>query len=287
VASASGVAVVIPPRIGFVIYGSIANISIGKIFIAGIIPGMVIGLGYAVYTLIVAHKKGWKGAKRGSLKEIWVSFKDAIWGLMTPVIILGGIYGGVFTPTEAAAVAVAYGLFVGLFIYKEIHFRDLFLIIGKAGVSSAGVLFIIANASVLTWLITTQQIAAFFTTLLLDISSNAVTAMLLMGLIVFIAGFFIDGASIFYLFLPVFLPVLRTFKMDLVWFGVFMQTAIAIGFITPPVAVNLYPACLIGGISLEAITRPIISFVFVAVITLLIIGFFPGISTWLPSVLGI
>ena len=211
---------------------------------------------------------------------------SAFWALMSPVIILGGIYGGIFTPTEAAVVAVIYSLLIGLFVYKEFNVKDLWHILADAGVSSASILIIMANAGAMTWLITSQGIATRFGTALLGVSDHRIVILLLIDLMVIIAGVFIDGISIAYIFVPLFLPVVTQLGMSSIWFGVVLTVGIAIGFTTPPVAVNLYPACRIANITLGKISKEIIGFVAAGVVALILITIFPDIVLLLPKTLG-
>ncbi len=286
IAASSAIAVVIPPSINLVVYGVISGDSIGALFIAGILPGLVVGLAFIIYTYIFAKRHGLKGEKFGSGAEIWKGFKSSFWGLLSPVIILGGIYGGVFTPTEAAVVAVFYSLFVGLFIYKGIKVKDIFGILAETGISSASILIIMANAGAMTWLLTSQGVASRFGTAMLGISEHKIVILLIIDLLVIIAGVFIDGISIAYIFVPLFLPVIQQLGMNSVWFGVVLTVGIAIGFSTPPVAVNLYPACRIANISLGEISKSVIGFVIAGVAALIVLTCFPEIVLVIPRALG-
>jgi C4-dicarboxylate transporter DctM subunit len=287
IAASSAIAVVIPPSINLVVYGVLSGESIGTLFIAGVIPGIVMGICFAVYAFFYAKKRGYKGEKRGSAKEILLAFKDAVWGILSPLIILGGIYGGFFTPTEAAVISVLYSLIIGIFVYKEFDVKELWTILGATGVSSASIMIIMANAAVYTWLITTQGVAVRFGTALLSISDNKIVILMLVNLIMVIAGVFIDGISIAYIFVPLLLPVVTQLGMSSIWFGVVMTMAIAIGFTTPPVAVNLYPACRIANIDLMTISKAIVGFVVAGCISLVIVTLFPGLILWLPNMLGV
>lgn len=286
IAAASATAVIIPPSINLVVYGVLAGQSIGTLFIGGILPGLLIGLCFAAYTLIYALRHRCRGERYGSLREIFKAFKEAFWGLITPIIILGGIYGGIFTPTEAAVVSVVYSIVIGLFAYRSFRIRDLWRIVADAGVTSASILIIMANASAFTWLLTTQGIATQFGAAILSISENRLAILFLIDLILIAAGFFIDGISISYIFVPILLPVVVKLGMDPIWFGVVMTVAIAIGFTTPPVAVNLYPACRIAKVSLADISGQIIGFVVFGCVALALITIFPDIILWLPRTLG-
>lgn len=286
IAASSAVAVVIPPSINLVVYGVISGDSIGTLFISGIIPGILMGICFIVYAFIYSMRHGYRGERFGTVKEVLHGLREAIWGLFSPIIILGGIYGGIFTPTEAAVVAVIYSLLIGLFVYKEFNVKDLWHILADAGVSSASILIIMANAGAMTWLITSQGIATRFGTALLGVSDHRIVILLLIDLMVIIAGVFIDGISIAYIFVPLFLPVVTQLGMSSIWFGVVLTVGIAIGFTTPPVAVNLYPACRIANITLGKISKEIIGFVAAGVVALILITIFPDIVLLLPKTLG-
>ena len=286
-ANAGAIGIIIPPSIAFVVYGVVAEVSIGKLFMAGVVPGLIIGLALALVSYILARKNGWGGGgKKPTPGEIWDAFKDAAWGLMTPVIILGGIYGGIFTPTEAAGVAAVYGLFVGFFVYKELNLAKLKKLLIDASVGSAVVMLIVASATVFAWLVTTEGVAQDLSKAMVEFSSNKYVIMLIMNLILLVAGCFIDAISAYYILLPIFIPILNAVGVDLVLFGVIMTVNLAIGQITPPVGVNLYVACNIANISLKQISRAIMPFLIASLIALAAITYIPAISMWLPTALG-
>ncbi len=289
VASSGNIGIIIPPSIAFVVFGVLAEVSIGRLFIAGIVPGLLIGLsliGAGFLTirssgmvLACSPKSGWKERVR--------ALKDAIWGLLAPVFILGSIYGGFVTPTEAAGVAVVYGLFVGVFIYREIGVRDIWRLLADASVSSAVVMFIIAFAGVFAWLLTSAQIAASLAESMLSISSNKYVLLLVINAILLLAGCFIDAASAYYIFVPIMLPVVRSIGVDPLVFGVFMTVNLAIGMITPPVGLDIFMASNVGGVSLKEVSLKVIPFLIASILVLALITFFPGVSLWLPDLLGI
>lgn len=285
IAASSAISVVIPPSVTLVGYGVVGGVSIGDLFLAGILPGVLMGFAFCVWAFIVSKKRGYRGDRFGSGKEIWKAFKEAFWGLLSPLIILGGIYGGFVSPTEAAVVSIVYSLFIGLFVYKDFKLSTIWQILGDAGTSSASIMIIMANASFLTWLLTAQGVGRAVTTALLSVSDNPHMIMLLLVLILFIAGFFIDGMSSIYIFAPLMMPVIAACGYSSLAFGVLMSMCLAVGFTTPPVAVNLYPACRIANIGIHEISREVIGYVIVGMLIIILCVFFPEIITCLPEAL--
>lgn len=286
-ANAGAIGIIIPPSIAFVVYGVIAEVSIGKLFMAGVIPGLVVGLALAVVSYYISKKRGYGGSgKKATGAEIWAAFKDAAWGLMTPVIILGGIYGGVFTPTEAAGVAAVYGLFVGFFVYKELNWAKLKKLLIDSSVGSAVVMLIVSSASLFAWLLTTEGAAQAASAAMVNFSKDPWIILLIINIIVLIMGCFMDAISIFYISLPIFLPIIKMYNIDPIWFGVIITVNVAIGQITPPVGVNLYVACNIADLSLTDISKAVIPFLLASIVALILITYIPALSLWLPGLLG-
>lgn len=285
VAAAGGISIIIPPSIAFIVYGVLANVSIGGIFIAGIIPGLILGLCLIVYAVVYCKRRGYRGSGRVSGREIWRSFKEAALGLLSPVIILGGIYGGIFTPTEAAAVSVLYSLILALVVYRTMSLKDMFRVFASSGESAASIMIIIGDATVFSYVCTIEGVATAASRGLAGVSSSNIVTLLVMMLILLIAGCLINGNSILYIFVPIMLPIAKQMGYDPMWFGIFMVMASAVGMITPPVAINLYPAAHIGGISLSSISKAILPFVGVSIIATVIIMLFPSLSLWLPGLM--
>jgi C4-dicarboxylate transporter DctM subunit len=283
---AGGIGVIIPPSITYVIYGVVASQSIGKIFIAGIIPGILMGIALIIAGLFADRKSLTKKAEPFSLKEVLRTFKDAIWGLLMPLIILGGIYGGVFTPTEAAAVSCVYGIAIGVFVYKEIKVKDLFNTMVKAASGTAVVMLIISSASIFAWIISVEGIADTVSNGILSLVASKFAVLMLLNLILLIVGCFIDAVSAIYILTPLLLPIAQKLGLDLVHFGIIMCVNLAIGLTTPPVGVNLFVACGITGISLKQISKSLGPVFIASIIVLLIITYIPALSLWLPETLN-
>ena len=287
IAATGSLAIVIPPSIAFIIYGVITNTSVPALFAAGVVPGIITAMFLIIPSFFIAKKYGWKGERWGTRKEMWVAFKEAIWGLLAPVVILSGIYGGIFTATEAAVVAVFYGFFVGFVIYRSLTLEILYGIFRDAVVSSAVVMFIVAFAGLFSWTGSTLGVMDKTSSYLLSLSSNPLVILLLINLILFIAGMLMDAISIFYVFLPILIPIIKFFNWDPIWFGVMMTLNLAIGQITPPVAVNLYVIANIADLSLETISKSVVPFVAIMLVALLVTILFPSLSLWLPTLFGL
>ena len=231
-AAAGAIGVIIPPSITFVVYGSIADTSIGDLFIAGLLPGIIMGIGLMIVALVVGRKSDLKTLPKASKKERWAAFKDAFWGLMMPVIILGGIYGGIFTPTEAAAVSVVYGLFVGVFIYKKIRFKEFYAILMDTTSTTATVMFITMAASLFAYVLTRARLDVTISSALENATGGSVIIFfIIVNIILLIAGCFLDSTSALYIFTPLFVPVAQALGIDLIHLGVVMIVNLAIGLL--------------------------------------------------------
>lgn len=285
-ATAGGIGVIIPPSIPFVIYGAIAGVSIGKIFMAGIVPGLLMGAALIIASLLMVKKMDIEPQPKASFKEKMTALKDAFWGLMMPVIILGGIYGGFFTPTEAAAVAAVYGILVGMFVYRKLKIKDLHALMVESAVGSAIVMFIVASAGLFAWFCTTTGISDMASDALLSVSGSRTVFLLLVNIILLIAGCFLDAPSALYIFTPIMLPVATQLGYDPVALGVVMTVNLAIGMITPPVGVNLYVACGVSKISLANISRSVVPYLVASLIVLFLITYVPEIILFLPNLMG-
>ena len=266
-ATAGAIGVIIPPSITFVVYGSISDVSIGSLFISGVLPGLLMGAALIIMTLWIGRSERWK------------AFKEAFWGLLMPVIILGGIYGGIFTPTEAAAVSAVYGLIVGLFVYRTLKIKDLKKIIIDSASTTAVVMLITAAASLFAYVLTRARInVAISSALETFAAGNTVVFLIIVNICLLIAGCFLDSTSALYIFTPLFLPVAQALGMNLVHFGTIMIVNLAIGLVTPPVGVNLYVACGIAKVDLKAISKAVVPLIIASLIVLLLVTYIPQIS---------
>ncbi|ARK28650.1 TRAP transporter large permease [Halalkalibacter krulwichiae] len=279
VAASGSLGVIIPPSIPMVIYGVTGSVSIGNMFIAGILPGIVVGLGLAVYAYYYSKKKGYSGTGiKFSLKNVGKETWEAKWALFIPFIILGGIYGGIFTPTEAAVVAVIYGLFAGVIIYRELGFRDLPQVLADSALTTATVLIIVGSATAFGRLLNLEQIPSRIAEGLLTISENKIVIILLIAVLLLIVGCFMETIASIIILTPILLPIGISLGYDPIHFGIFMIVGLAIGFITPPLGVNLFVGSGISGVSIESLSKAILPFFIVMVVTLLIIIFIPQLS---------
>ena len=289
IAAGAGLSIIIPPSIAFIVYGNLTDVSVGALFLGGIIPGIIVGLFLILTVYLTSKKHNFRGAaERGSLKEIRKAFVQSIWALLAPVIILGSIYAGVATPTESAIMGVFYALFVGLFIYRTITLEVLVSSLVETVAGSAVVMFVVAMAGIFSWAASTLGVIDAAAQLVQGLTTNKLVFVLLINVVMLIAGMFLDAISITYVFMPIILPVLLQLQIDPLYFGVVLVIALAIGQITPPVAVNLYVTSNIikSNINDEMI-RFVIPMVFVSILALLVITLFPQISLCLPIASGL
>ncbi|MFT6532199.1 MAG: C4-dicarboxylate transporter DctM subunit [Limimaricola cinnabarinus] len=298
VCTGAALSIVIPPSIGLVIYGVIAETSISRLFIAAILPGLVMGLAMLA-VLPLANRAGAPAhspalaalapapdAARPYGRRLWSAFRDSFWGLMTPVVILGGIYSGVFTPTEAALVATVYALAVGGLIYRTLSLRGLYDALADAAASSAVVMLVVAYASLFGWVVTVEDLVGSYSTALLGISGNEWVVLAVIMAILLVAGMFMDPVTVMFVSLPIFLPVMRELGWDPVWFGVVVMVNLAIGLITPPVGINLYVAANVTRLPIERIARGALPFLGASLLGLVVIAAVPGLSLGLARLLN-
>jgi len=284
IASAGTIGVVIPPSVPMVLYAVIAGESVAKLFLGGFIPGTLMGLGLIIWALRVAKKRGYPAGKRYPAKEVLKRFASATWGLMTPVIILGGIFSGVFTPSEAAAVAVVYTVLVAVFVYKAVDLKKFYKLVVGSGVTSALIMFIIATAKVFGWGLAFYQIPQAVAGAILGLANNNyVLVYLLIDIIILLAGMFMETASALIILTPIFIPAVLGVGGNLIHFGVVLTVGLAIGMATPPVAIDIYVASAITGLPMGRITKPIIPMVLILTAVFLLITYVPQLVMFLPN----
>ncbi len=277
-ASAAELGVIIPPSIPMILYGVSAEVSIGELFIAGIGPGLFIGVSLMLFVWCYCKWKGWGKRDGDGRLSVPRAAYNAVWVLLMPVIILGGIYGGVFTPTEASAVAVFYALIVGVVIYREIGVNDLFNILRKSAISSAVVLFIIANAGMFAYLITRAGVPDAIGRFLVDVLQSPFYFLLGVNAALFLIGMFIETSAAIIVLAPILAPVAQHFGIDPIHFGLIMVVNLALGMITPPFGVNLFAASTVARISVDRIVRDLVPFVLVVLACLMVISYVPVLS---------
>lgn len=282
-AAGGTIGVMIPPSVPLVLYGVMSGASIGNLFIAGIIPGVIVVVSLLILVYVISWIKGYGGGESFTFKEFLIAFKDAILALLMPVIILGGIYGGVFTPTEAAVVAVVYGLIVGIFIYREIKLKDLVDIFSSSAVTSAVIMFIIAGASIFGYYLTRARVPRELTDAMLGVTENWIIALLIINALLLIVGIFLETSAAIVILTPILVPIVSALGIDLVHFGIIMIFNLAIGFITPPVGLNLFVAANIANTKFESLLRAIVPFIIILILDIIIISFIPSLSLWLGT----
>lgn len=286
-ACAGGLGVIIPPSIPMVVYSVATDASVGKLFIAGFGPGFVLSLTLILVARHIAKKRGFGGnGEPANLKSILKAGREATWALMVPVIILGGIYGGVFTPTEAAVAAVFYGLFVGLFVYRELKVYQIPKHLIAAAQMTGMVLIIVGTATALGRIMTIEKIPDMIAQSMLAISDNKFVILLLINLFLLFVGMIMDTLAAILILAPLLLQVVSQFGVDPVHFGLVMILNLAIGFVTPPVGVNLFVASGMTGVEFLTLSKACLPFIGAMLVALLVVTLCPALSLWLPTVLG-
>lgn len=285
IATAGSIGVIIPPSIPMVIYGVSTSTSISSLFMAGFLPGILIGFSLIVVSYLYCKKQGWKGDERKyTAKEKLAAIWDAKWALLNPIIILGGIYAGIFTPTEAAAVAAVYAFICGAFIYREFNIKEMFATIGNACNTTGTTMVIIGCATAFTKILTIEKIPGAITNGIINFTDNKILILLLINVLLLIVGCFMDTTPAMMVLAPILLPIAAQFGVDPIHFGIVMVVNLAIGFITPPLGINLFVASRVGRSDLETVCSGIIKFILVMVVDLLLITFIPAISMTLPNI---
>ena len=282
-AASSCIGPIIPPSIPMVVYSSLAGASIGKLFIGGIIPGILMGLTMMVICFIIAKRRNYPRVKGITLRDVGISFIEAIPGILVPVILLGGIYGGIFTPTEAAVVAALYSLVVGALLYRKISFKDLIRILKVTVVNSALIMIIIGAASLFGYVLTIEQIPAKLTEGLLFLTTNKYVMLFIFNIILLVLGCFMELNSILLIFVPIMIPVVNMLGIDLVHFGVVAVINLMIGTLTPPFGMMMFITAGIAEEPVHVVIKELIPFYIGLIILLLILTYCPVLVTALPS----
>lgn len=285
VAASGTIGLIIPPSLTMVLYGVSTGVSIGGLFLGGIIPGIIMCVALMAVEYIISVKRGYRGEEKTSLKAILKYLKEAVFAIFMPVLILGGIYAGIFTPTESAAVAVVYGLIVGLFIHREITFSDLPKLILRSAKSTALVMYLMIAAEVLSFVLVSEQIPQNIANSILGISNNTIIVQLIMVFILLVIGTFLNNTAAMVLMAPIFYPIITSLGIDPLFFGIIMVISLAIGHNTPPVGMCLFIACDIGNIKLEKLVKEVIPLVAAMVVVVVVLNFFPEVILYLPKMM--
>jgi tripartite ATP-independent transporter DctM subunit len=279
-ACCGSIGLIIPPSIAIIIYGCTANVSIGDLFMAAYAPGVCIGLGFLAYCFIVARVKGYPKEEKVSRQETWKRFKDAAWALVMPFLIVFGIRGGIFTATEGGAVISVYGLFVGMFVYKEITWKDLPAVLIDAAESTATIGTIIATTTLFSWLLTSEQIPAKITNWMLALSDNKFVILLLINVLLLLTGMFIDSGPAIMLLAPILCPVASQLGVNLVQFGLVMVINLTIGLLTPPVGTAMYVGANVSQVSIPKISKALLPFIGIMLAVLMFVTYVPAFTSW-------
>ncbi len=285
VCSASSLAIVIPPSITMIVFASTAGCSVGDLFIAGIIPGIVMGLIFIAYCYFFARKNNIRSEKNYSAKDKVKALTDCIWALGVPIIILGGIYGGVFTPTEASTVAAVYAILVSMFIYKEMSFNELYLTCLKSALTTAQVMILVSAASTLSWVLTVNQVQEIFSNFISAFLSHPWIVLLIMNIILILAGMFMDAVPFVLLLTPLFMPIFQQLGYSPIHLGMLMTVSGALGMYSPPFGLNIFVGMGIFKESFSMIARAVVPFVFLGILSMLLITYIPQLSLWLPALM--
>lgn len=286
VATSGTIGPIIPPSITLVLFGVMTSTSIGTLFVAGIIPGILMGVGLMGYSYYIGIKYNYKGReKRASAKEMLFGLKDAIVALVMPFIIIGGILSGVFTPTESGVIAVVYAIFIGVFVYRELHLKDLIPIFLSSAKTTAVIIFLIGNAALLTWLLSYHRMPDQLAALLGPFAENTFLLLLLMNVILLVVGTFIDTISALTIFTPLFLPLVMAANIDLTHFGIMLAVNLTIGMVTPPLGVCLFVTAGIGKIRVPEMFKFLIPQILILIFVLVLVTYVPQVALFLPELL--
>lgn len=285
IASSGALGIIIPPSVTMIVYGTVTGASVGALFMSGFGAGVIFAVPFMLYAYYYARKNKIPTLPKASWKERFEAIKESAWGIGVPIIILGGIYAGVFTPTEAAAVAAVYSIFVAMVVYREISFKKLLQVTLSSSLTTVQVMILVAAASVFSWILTAQGITVSIATSILSISNNKWVILFLFNIVILIAGMFIDGVSIITILGPLFFPIAMQAGIDPIHLGIVMTVNSAVGMYTPPFGLNLFVASSISKQPILKISRAIIPFIILSIIALFIVTYVPSISLFLPRLI--
>lgn len=287
-ASAGGLGIIIPPSIPMVIYATLAGCSVGTMFCAGIVPGIVLGLAMMVYAYVIARKNGYKPApvNAPTFRDKAKVFVDGIPAILMPAIILGGIYSSLFTPTQASGVAVIYGLVLGVFVYQEIKFADIVKMFIDSGITAASAMLIVSLADGFNWIITVNRVPRMLSDLFLGIFSSSAGILIALIVLLTLIGCFMSVNAAMIVLTPILVPIMKSFDVSPVTLGIIMIICVSLGMVTPPFGINLFVAAGIAKVPFDCMTRHAFALVALCLVMLLLMVFIPGIITFLPELLG-
>lgn len=284
-ATASTMGIIIPPSSTMVVLGWMTNISVGKMFLGGIIPGILIGIGYFIVTVVISLRRNYPRANEFSFRRLWASFKESALALVLPFIIVGFIVFGIATPTEVAAVAVLYALVLGVFVYRTLDLAKIRRALVECATGTVVVMMVVCSASIFTWLLIRERVPDLLAAGLTSISSNPIVIITIMNIVLFIAGMVNDLVANLMLLVPVFMPIAMKIGMDPVHFGVMVVVSLALGLYTPPVGSTLFISCQLGGVEIQDVWRDLVPYFVVGVIVALLVAYVPWTVTYIPNLL--
>lgn len=285
VASAGSLGPVIPPSIIFILYGVMANVSIGGLFIGGILPGLLMAMALIAVNYIISKKEGYVGDQRSSFKDILRELNNAKWALLAPVIILGGIYAGVFTPTEASVIAVVYSLIISLFVYKELKFKDIPRVFMQSAQTTGSILIIVGTAVFFGRMLALERVPQMVSDFISGISTNPIVILLMINIFLLLVGMFMETIAGLLIFVPILLPIANSIGVDPLHFGIIVGLNLAMGFFTPPVGINVFVTSRIAQISFDSTYKYLAIFIFAFLFVLAAVTYIPEISLFLPKLL--
>jgi C4-dicarboxylate transporter DctM subunit len=288
VAASGCLGVIIPPSIPMIMYSVATGASVGTLFMSGFIPGILCALSLSLMAYYISRKNHYQDVSQINfeLKNVWKTFKEAVWALLVPIIILGGIYGGFFTPTEAAVIAVFYGLIAGIFIYRELNFKAICKCLATTSLTTASILIIVTTGSTLGEVLTINQVPSKIATYILSLTENPYVFMIILNVFLLLVGCILDTTAAILILSPILLPIASAYGFHIVHFGLIMVINMAIGMITPPVGLNLFTAKSLGDATLEKLSVAVLPFLIMLIISILIISFFPNVGLLIPKIFG-